>query len=395
MVKNLLIVSMIGALIFGCKKETEVIPIQTEDKKVTQVCGQTISGQYIVLYKEDSIKGFRLAGAKGFDEREKLMEIRSRYTLERHGGNHKFLRHVYHSGIAGFSARMDKTVADEVRKDPSVELVEQDRILSLAIPFVNQQTASTQIIPWGVQRVGYGSGVGKSVWIIDTGVDLSHPDLNVDISNSRSFLECTASVQDDNGHGTHVAGIIGAKDNGIGIVGVAAGANLKALKALDKDGSGSVSDIILALQWVLGHGKSGDVINMSLGGTQVSPSLDKLVYQISMNGIYLAIAAGNESSNADTISPARVNSPYVFTVSAMNSNNVWASFSNFGSSVDVCSPGVDIFSTYLNGKYATMSGTSMAAPHIAGLLLLNGKNLNYSGYVIGDPDGKPDPIAHK
>jgi subtilisin len=397
MKKNIFLVSLSFSLLLNaCKKDPDVNPVQDNNTtNAAQVCNLSVQDQYIVLYKDHTEEVSRIASIITFEERGKLMEDRSKIFLENHGVNHMFLRHVYHSGIVGFSVKMKKEIAEEMRKDPSIELVEQDKILTLDDPSANINITSGQTIPWGVQKVGYGSGIGKTVWIIDTGIDLAHPDLNVDISRSKAFIECKSTAQDDNGHGTHVAGIIGAKDNDIGVLGVAAGANLIALKALDEHGSGSVSDIISALQWVDAYGKPGEVINMSLGGTGVSTSLDKLVYSISMKGIYIAIAAGNESCNADTISPARVNSPYVFTVSAMNSSNAWASFSNFGTSVDVCSPGVSIYSTYLNGKYATMSGTSMAAPHMAGLLLLDGKNINYDGYVSGDPDGNPDPIAHK
>jgi subtilisin family serine protease len=386
---------LILLLTSACKKDADIIPGQKESAGISEICGQSVENRYIVLYKQNSDQALRLKGIDAFEEREKQMSIRCRDLLSNHGINEKSLHHVYHSGIVGFSAELDKEKANEIRKDPSVELVERDKILSIDIPAVSLNTASAQFIPWGVQRVGYGSGRGKTAWIIDTGIDLSHPDLNVDAARSKTFIKCKTSPQDDNGHGTHVAGIIGAIDNDLGIVGVAAGASLVALKALDDKGSGAVSDVILALDWVSSHGKAGDVVNMSLGGIGISASLDKLVYSVSMKGIYFALAAGNESSNADTISPARVNSPYVFTVSGMNAEDLWAGFSNFGSSVDVCSPGINIYSTFLNGKYASMSGTSMAAPHVAGLLLITGGNLTYSGYVKGDPDGKPDPIAHK
>jgi subtilisin family serine protease len=394
--KNIFIGSVAVTLfVFSCKRGHEVPTLNQGATISTEICGRSVQDNYIILYKENSEHALRLSGVEGFEERGKLMTTRCRSLLSAHGLNEKLLRHVYHSGVEGFSARMNKEKAAEIRQDPSVELVERDKVLTIDASPVNIKATTAQTIPWGVQRVGFGSGTGKTAWIIDTGIDMTHPDLNVDILRSKNFIECKNSPQDDNGHGTHVAGIIGAKDNDVGIVGVAAGTSLVALKALDDKGSGAISDIILALDWVSSHGKPGDVINMSLGGMEISPSLDKLVYATSLKGIYITISAGNESCNTDTISPARVNSPFVFTVSAMNSNDGWASFSNFGSSVDACSPGVNIFSTYLKGQYATMNGTSMAAPHVAGLLLLDGKNINYSGYVKGDPDGKADPIAHE
>jgi subtilisin family serine protease len=396
LVKNILRLSVVVLLLTSaCKKDTEITPGQKDSAGISQICGQSIENRYIVLYKQSSDQALRLKSVEDIEERERQMGIRCKSLLSDHGINEKSLHHVYHSGMPGFSAEMDKEKAMEISKDPAIELVERDRIFTIDLPPVNLKASSVQLIPWGVQRVGYGSGKGKTAWIIDTGIDLLHPDLNVDAVRSKTFINCKASPQDDNGHGTHVAGIIGAIDNEIGVVGVAAGANLVALKALDDKGSGAVSDIISALDWVSAHATAGDVVNMSLGGTGISSALDKVVYAVSMKGIYLALAAGNESCNADTISPARVNSPYIFTVSAMNEQDVWAGFSNFGSSVDVCSPGMNISSTFLNGTYASMTGTSMAAPHVAGLLLLTGGNITYSGYVQGDPDGKPDPIAHK
>lgn len=122
-------------------------------------------------------------------------------------------------------------------------------------------------------------------------------------------------------------------------------------------------------------------------------TLENAIRQAASAGILFAIAAGNESENADQYSPARLNHANVFTVSAMDRNNQFASFSNFGSSVDVCAYGVRITSTYKDGRYATLSGTSMAAPHVAGLLFIRGNNLPTNGFVTGDPDGQADPIA--
>ncbi|WP_332368049.1 S8 family serine peptidase [Spirosoma telluris] len=135
------------------------------------------------------------------------------------------------------------------------------------------------------------------------------------------------------------------------------------------------------------------MVNLSLGGESTSTTLDLAITQAANTGILFAIAAGNDSKNSDNYSPSRVNHANVFTVSAMDSKNKFASFSNFGSSVDVCAYGVRITSTYMGGKYATLSGTSMAAPHVAGLLFIRGNTFPKHGAVTGDPDGTPDPMA--
>ena len=217
--------------------------------------------------------------------------------------------------------------------------------------------------------------------------------MNVDISRSKTFVATSKSADDDNGHGSHVAGTIAAKNNNIGVVGVAPNATLVAVKVLNRSGSGSYSGVIAGIDYVAATAKSGDVANMSLGGP-VDDGLDLAVSKAALKGIKFALAAGNESDDANNHSPARVNGANVYTVSAMDVNNVFASFSNYGNPpVDFCAPGVSILSTYKGGGYATLSGTSMAAPHVAGLLLLGA--IVADGEVTGDPDGNPDPVAHK
>ena len=253
-----------------------------------------------------------------------------------------------------------------------------------------------RLIPWNINRVGYGDGRGKRAWIIDTGIDFDHPDLNVDSVLSKSFITGQTSANDENGHGTHVAGIIGAKNNQFGVLGVASGASLISLRVLDKDGEGLLSNIVKALAYVNNNASAGDVVNMSLGDDEgISATLDQQVRNTAARGIYISIAAGNEKQLANKYSPARTNAENIFTVSAIDSLDRFASFSNYGNDVvDYSAPGVRILSTFINGRYAYMSGTSMAAPHVAGLLLLKGKNLTSSGTALNDPDGTADLIAH-
>jgi subtilisin family serine protease len=229
--------------------------------------------------------------------------------------------------------------------------------------------------------------------VIDTGIDLDHPDLNVNNALSATFVPRTSSANDDNGHGSHVAGTIAAINNTIGVVGVAAGAEVVAVKVLDRRGSGAYSTIIAGVDYVSANATSGDVANMSLGGPAYT-ELDNAVLAAAGKGIKFALAAGNESTLASTKSPARVNHANVFTVSAVGTNDAWAYFSNYGNPpVDFAAPGVSIYSCYKGGGYTTMSGTSMASPHVAGLLLWG--NVGTDGNAVGDPDGNADPIAHK
>ena len=293
---------------------------------------------------------------------------------------------------SGFIARLTRDQALSLKQDNDVELVEQDRVIKLDKGCF--EVVSPSSVQWGAKRTGVGDGTGKRVWIIDTGVETDHPDLDVDTLLSKSFINNEPSVEDNNGHGTHVAGIIGALNNSFGVVGVASGVKIIALKALDDDGEGSTSQLIRALNYVGQNAKAGEVVNMSLGTDTVSPSLDNAVLTLAQKGILFSIAAGNDSKKASLSSPARVNHPNVFTVSAIDSLGRFASFSDFGNDVvDYAAPGVRIVSTYLNGKYARLSGTSMAAPHVAGILVIEGTNIHSRGTALNDPDGVADPIA--
>jgi len=249
-------------------------------------------------------------------------------------------------------------------------------------------------ITWNVNRVGFGDGRGKTAWVIDTGIDSDHPDLKVDKTRSRSFIN-GSSIEDDNGHGTHVAGIIAAVNNDIGTLGVASGATVVALKVLEANGEGKLSGVLNALSYIGTHAKAGDVVNISIGFPETSEILENSIRSLANKGIYFALAAGNESGEANSYSPARTSGPNIFTVSAVDSLNRFARFSNYGNDViDYAAPGVRILSTYMDGKYAILSGTSQAAPHVAGILLLNRGKVNSNGSASGDPDGTPDPLAH-
>ena len=244
----------------------------------------------------------------------------------------------------------------------------------------------------GIARVnGGGGGSFARAWVLDTGIDFTHPDLNVDTVRSRSFLGGSTTPVDQNGHGTHVAGTIAAIDNAIGVIGVAPGAPVVSVRVLDRRGSGTTSGVIAGVDYVAANGQPGDVANMSLTGG-ASLSLDTAVVTAAAGGVRFCLAAGNNASNANNYSPARANGANVYTVSAFAIGDVWASFSNFGNPpIDYAEPGVAIKSTWLNGGYNTISGTSMATPHLAGLLLAG--PVLIGGTVSGDPAAPADPIG--
>jgi subtilisin family serine protease len=310
-------------------------------------------------------------------------------------------KHVYSVALRGFAADLPAQAVERMQaNNPNIAYCEQDQVVTTgpiqaaAPPSGGGGTQPAQETPWGIARVGGGAaGSFATAWVIDTGIDFTHPDLNVDTARSRSFLSRDTSPVDQNGHGTHVSGTIAARDNTIGVIGVAPGAPVVAVRVLDRRGSGSNSGVIAGVDYVAANGRPGDVANMSLGGG-VSTALDTAVVNAAAGGIRFALAAGNESDNANNHSPARANGQNVFTVSAFGTGDRWASYSNFGNPpIDYAEPGSAIKSTWLNGGYNTISGTSMATPHLAGLLLTGA--VRSGGNVVGDPDGNPDTIGVK
>jgi subtilisin family serine protease len=304
---------------------------------------------------------------------------------------------VYTAALNGFSAVLNQGQLNALRHNRNVDYIEPDQVMVLAPPPGKGPGGGGggQVVPWGVTRVGgAGDGTGRTAWVIDTGVDLDHPDLTVDLARSISFVTRGKNTPDDgNGHGTHVAGTIAALNNGTDVIGVAAGASIVSVRVLDNSGSGSYSWVIGGVDHVARYGKSGDVANMSLGGP-ISDALDQAVLTAAGKGIRFALAAGNEGTHANNSSPARVNHANVYTISAISSNDCLTSWSNFGNPpVDYAAPGASILSLKAGGGTTTMSGTSMAAPHVAGILLLGG--VRSSGNACNDPDGTADPIASR
>ncbi len=225
-------------------------------------------------------------------------------------------------------------------------------------------------IPWGVKRVNaaglwnFTEGAGIKVAIIDTGIDYTHPDLKANYAGGYNTIVTTAPPLDDHGHGTHVAGTVAAVRNATGVVGVAPRASIYAVKVLDKNGSGSYSNVMAGIEWAAQN--KMQVINMSLGGGGVDEPMKKMMTAAYEAGVTIVCAAGNDSGPVNY--PAKY--PEAIAVSASDSSDKLASFSSKGPEIAVIAPGVNIYSTGKGGGYKTMSGTSMACPHVAGLAAL-------------------------
>lgn len=233
-----------------------------------------------------------------------------------------------------------------------------------------EQPQPDEVLPWGVDRIDaelawpYSVGLGVKVAILDTGIDVDHPDLVDNIAGGVNIINPRKHFNDDNGHGTHIAGIVAGVDNTIGVIGVAHTTRLYGVKVLNRNGWGWLSDIIAGMEWCISNGI--DVINMSFGSSADSQALHDAVVAVYNAGIVQVAAAGNNSGAVSF--PAAY--PETIAVSAVDSNDNFAYFSNYGPEIDLTAPGVDIYSTFKGGEYRTLSGTSMSAPHVTGVVAL-------------------------
>ncbi|MDP2692984.1 MAG: S8 family peptidase [bacterium] len=266
-----------------------------------------------------------------------------------------------------------------------VERVEEDVIVfatksSGRKPGGDTAPPAPQRLDWGVDRIdaelSLNTGAGIKVAVIDTGIDADHPDLAVNIKGGINFVAKgrrgadPSKWDDDNGHGTHVAGTIAGVNNTIGVVGVAPNAQLYAVKSLDSRGSGYLSDIIAGLEWAVANNM--DVVNMSLGTTSDIQAFHDAVDATYSAGVVLVAAAGNSGDGDPNTNNVEYPAKYlsVIAVGATDISDGSPYWSSDGEEVEVSAPGVNIYSTYKGGVYATMSGTSMASPHVAGVVAL-------------------------
>ncbi|TLU66379.1 S8 family peptidase [Thalassotalea litorea] len=308
------------------------------------------------------------------------------------------VQHIYKHTIKGMTInRPCHAVQAKLSAHDLIVKITPDGVVSAAKGKPKDKSNSKgQEQPWNVDRVGGSQdGTGMTAWVIDSGIDLDHPDLNVD--SARGFTVIYAgkrlSMNDANGHGTHVAGTIAAINNELNVIGVAAGATVVPVRVLDRQGNGTWSGFLAGIDHVAANAGAGDCVNMSLSGGGYSLVDDAVKAAASKTGAYFVSAAGNQNVSATTRSPARANGPGVYTISAIDADDNLASWSNYGNPpIDFSAPGVNILSLYKGGGTATMSGTSMAAPAACAVLMLSNGNPSTDGVSGNDPDGNPDPI---
>jgi subtilisin family serine protease len=289
-----------------------------------------------------------------------------------------------------------KAAAVKVRGLAGVKTVELD-VIQYAHKGKPVPPPPAESTPWGVAKIDAPlvwsnyllRGAGIKVGIIDTGIDMDHPDLSANVKGGWNCIAETANYDDDNGHGSHVAGTVAGVHNTIGVIGVAPSAGLYGIKVLNRSGRGTTSDIIQGMQWAIDN--QLDVINMSLGTTAYIAAYEVATNAVLDAGIIMVCSAGNSGPGENTVGyPAHFEG--VIAVAATDSSDVVASFSSRGPEVDVAAPGVSVPSTYKNGGYTTMSGTSMASPHVAGLAALMLQSPIAGKAWDLDHDGVWDPL---
>ncbi|MFZ3078951.1 MAG: S8 family peptidase [Bellilinea sp.] len=323
-----------------------------------------ISGEYIVVFK---------AGTAG--------EGVGR-TIEQARGNGASVHFVYTTALTGFAASLPEQALNGLVHNPNVEYIEVDQTVTID----GTQTPAT----WGLDRIDQHSlplnntytynstGAGVNAYIIDTGIQVSHNEFGGRASVSFDSVGDGRNGVDCNGHGTHVAGTVGGTTYG-----VAKNVSLYAVRVLNCSGSGTTSGVIAGVDWVAGNHASPAVANMSLGGG-ASTALDTAVNNSINAGVTYAVAAGNSKRDACKYSPARV--PAALTVGATTSSDARASYSNYGPCLDLFAPGSSITSAWIGSVSATntISGTSMATPHVAGVAAL---------YLSANPNAAPSTVA--
>lgn len=351
--------------------------------------GPKVPGEYIVVFADGVADPAGLSGT----------------LVSAHGGT---LRFVYTNALRGFAATLPDAAVQALSRNPLVAYVEADQVYSVGAT----QSMDGNGNPWGLDRVDqqalplsrtytYSStGAGVHAYIIDTGIWTMHADFGGRANNVYDAFG--AMGQDCHGHGTHVAGTVGGTTYGI-----AKGVSLHGVRVLSCAGVGLTSQIIAGIDWVRQNAIKPAVANMSLGGG-LSAALNTATTNLSNSGVFVAVAAGNDDGDACTASPA--SAAGVFTAASSTKTDAKSSFSNWGTCVEGYAPGSAIVSDYLLGTTMSLSGTSMASPHVAGVAALHKATFGdqssatvsnwiitnaTTGVIIGNPAGTPNRLLNK
>ncbi|MFA1542488.1 S8 family peptidase [Actinomadura monticuli] len=338
---------LLAGAVATCLGAAATLPVLADDSsslvRVTAAQGTPVPGQYIVTLKTGASTdaAARKAGATGVKRFDGVLN--------------------------GFAAKLTGDQLEKLRHDDRVAAIEQDQI-------VKTTTTQKYPLPWGLDRIDQrsaklsktyyynSSGSGVNAYVIDTGLDVTHDDFGGRASIAWAASRFGGDGRDCNGHGTHVAGIIGSKTYG-----AAKSVNLRALRVLDCEGSGYMSDIVDAANWLRTNAVKPAVANLSVGGP-ASSAVNTAVMNLSKSGVFVSVAAGNDNKDACKFSPSGAS--WVMTVGATTAYDNRATFSNWGKCVDINAPGYGIWSTWPGGGAQKLSGTSMAAPYVSGVAAL-------------------------
>ncbi|MBM7170825.1 S8 family peptidase [Streptomyces sp. G44] len=361
-------ISTAAAAVLGTVTALPAQAAPAEGTVIAAGSADAVKGSYIVTLKKSS--GLKAATSQG------------KGLIAEYGGS---VTKTYKSALNGYAVKLSAAEARRLAADPAVASVEQNQRV--------KATATQTNAPWGLDRIDQArlplngsytypdsAGSGVTAYVIDTGVRVSHAELGGRAVNGYDAVDGDTTAQDGNGHGTHVATTVAGTTYG-----VAKKAKVVAVRVLDNNGSGTTAGVVAGIDWVTRHHTAGApaVANMSLGGG-ASTALDNAVKNSIADGVTYAVAAGNEGVNAANSSPARV--PAAITVGATGSNDAKASWSNYGSVLDIFAPGVSIKAGWHTGDTATntISGTSMATPHVAGAAAV---------YLAGHASATPAQVA--
>lgn len=309
--------------------------------------GEIVPGEYIVVLNSKPDRARR--------------DALHREALSVASGARITPRHTYGRVLCGFAARFDEETRGRLARDPLVAWIEPNRTVHV----------DAQTVPWGITRAravlaharGF-RGAGVRVGVLDTGIAYNHFDLAANYAGGTNIVAGTDDPMDDHGHGTHVAGIIAAVDNSLGVIGVAPACRLYGIKVLGATGTGTFADVISGIDWAVDNGMQ--VINLSLSSSAGSTAMQTACDNAAAAGVVICAAAGNNGG------PVGYPAAYAscIAVSATDQNDALYTLSNRGAAIDVAAPGVGVYSTWLGSGYSTMDGTSMAAPHVAGVCAL-------------------------
>lgn len=379
-------VAVAGVVVFGglaCRDATQ------PEQPASAAKSNPVPGEYIVVFRPTVTNPAGLAA--------QLVRVR--------GGT---LRFTYTSALKGFAAQLPAAAAAAIAHNPNVAYVEPDRVYGIDVT----QSMDGNGDPWGLDRVDQqplplsrtytytATGAGVHAYIIDTGIWDLHPDFGGRANNVYDAFGATGT--DCHGHGTHVAGTIGGTTYGL-----AKGVSLHGVRVLSCAGLGLTSQIIAGIDWVRQNAIRPAVANMSLGGG-LSTALNDATTNLWNSGVFVAVAAGNDNVDACTASPASATG--AFTAAASEKTDAKASYSNWGSCVEAYAPGSAIVSDFLGGTTMSLSGTSMASPHFAGVAVLYKAtfgdqpsatvsnwivNNATNGAISGNPGGTPNKLLYK